>query len=125
MPGRRHRRSPPCRRPGTRPRPAMAAEDKSTTRPALSAHKELSNCPAKEEKSRGDFLWVLINYYSLRSKLYDISRILESQNNLKFDQDYEKNIKIYDIKLMYYENITRILSLYNNVIILLYKFGQI
>jgi len=37
----------------------------------------------------------------------------------------EKNIKIYDIKLMYYENITRILNLYNNVIILLYKFGQI
>ena len=44
--------------------------------------------------------------YSLRYKLYDIPRILESQSNLKFDQDYREKLKIYDIKLMYYENIT-------------------
>ena len=30
---------------------------------------------------------------------------MESQNNLKFNQDIEINIKIYDIKLMYYKNI--------------------
>jgi len=35
----------------------------------------------------------LLRIYSLRSKLYDISRILKSQNNIKFDQDYREKYK--------------------------------
>jgi len=31
--------------------------------------------------------------YSLRSKIKDIPRILESQINLKFDQDYKEKYK--------------------------------
>jgi len=35
----------------------------------------------------------LLRIYSFRSKLQNISRILNSQSNFKFDQDYKKKYK--------------------------------
>jgi len=35
----------------------------------------------------------LLRIYSFRSKLQNISRILNSQSNFKFDQDYRKKYK--------------------------------
>ena len=44
--------------------------------------------------------------YSLRSKLEDILRILKSQNNLKFDQDYREKYKVlwYQIDVLWKYN---------------------